>query len=670
MNVWGFNAHCSFRRLGLQMNIRRAKKITSHLLLSLCVFFTFESATKLDGQASSPAPPASITPAAPAIPVVHFDLSDLRSKVNLSSPKMLHQFYDEVLLVTSLQGLVNRDGPQLIVRYNPELDDFWWRLLKQPGNWMEHSQDQTIATVDELLKKFRSVFNGVVVYDESVPATSNVAVAVAGADNLLVVRYDPDPDSFFTKLTTGPDAFPIKVRLIDEDGTPLFTGKGMIPGTTLASTGSRKNDAYRWLIENYLKTGKLDPTEVGYMIDAYWLVSAAKMGDRDSHWLNNLDYFIAKKEMPFDLDFASNEVPVDDPDQAVGTDFQTICLILKTCNELNHNGKIIELHGFVPFSRKYSNFSANGYSAGGKLDPVGTEWRLDQVISAFNVVMEVDGNNFPNSSFTRHYQLTGPVPQYSQDPTKEKLISDGVLNPDGTIPNVTFYAHYAGDYDSAAWIYTFMPKIWVDPKRGQLPVSWAINPNLDCMVAPYMYWIRSTAKGKDDFVAGDSGAGYINPYQLSEPREFSGLPSGVDVWESYNRDAMKRWGLDVIGFVIDGNTPFMKKDALDAYARVAPGGIGTQVPPPEPVHNGMPMISIPIYVPPNDGNSTMTASAAAVKQILATSTTHFVIIRSILWKPFDFVELEHRLDALGTVPRKLVDLRTLLWLQRYKAESH
>jgi GxGYxYP putative glycoside hydrolase C-terminal domain/GxGYxY sequence motif in domain of unknown function N-terminal len=637
------------------------------LLLSgaLSVSLLFPAMVRADSPVET-SPDASKTP---ALRVAHYDLSDFRAGANPGDPQMLRFFYDDIFLVTSLQGLVNRDGPKLMVRYNPELDDFWWKILKQPGNWMEHSDDYDIKSLKELLTTFRSAYNGAVVYDESIPSTSNVAAAVAGADNLLVLRYDPSPDSLYTHLTTGPDALPIKVRLINPDGTQLFTGKDTIPGTDLPSTGSKKNDAYRWLIQNYLKTGKLDPTEVGYMVDAFWLRSWQSLGDKDDHMLNNLDYFIAKKHFVFDLDYASDEAPVDDPTQKIGTDFETICLLFKTCNNLNHNQKMIQLHGFVPWPFKYSDFKSNGYSAGGHLEPVASEWRFVLVSSAYNVLTAADPNNLPNTSFLRHYPLVTPVLQHSPPPTKEKLIKDGILNADGSIPKVTFYAHYAGDYDSAAWIYRYMPAIWSDPKRGDVPVSWPLNPNLDDMVAPYLYWMRQNAKGGDDFIAGDSGAGYVNAYQLSEPRQFSGLPSGVKVWEDYNSAAMKRWDLDVIGFVLDGNTPFMKPDALDAYARVAPGGIGTQNAPTQPVYHGMPMVHLKLYILPNSGLPSIVNSAKAVKDDLATSPVPFVAIRSVLWKPSEFVELEKQLDILGTVPRKLVDMRTLLWLVRYQAES-
>ena len=45
---------------------------------------------------------------------------------DFNNPDTLRRHYDEVLLVTCLQAIVNRDEPRLFVRYNREPDDFWF----------------------------------------------------------------------------------------------------------------------------------------------------------------------------------------------------------------------------------------------------------------------------------------------------------------------------------------------------------------------------------------------------------------------------------------------------------------------------------------------------------------------------------------------------------------
>ncbi len=67
-----------------------------------------------------------------------------------------------------------------------------------------------------------------------------------------------------------------------------------------------------------------------------------------------------------------------------------------------------------------------------------------------------------------------------------------------------------------------LPKMWTDPARGTTPLSWAFNPNL-CERFPLgMAWPRENRSPNDFFVAGDSGAGYLNPGFLSTPRPHIG----------------------------------------------------------------------------------------------------------------------------------------------------
>lgn len=620
--------------------------------------------------------------AAPQV-VVRYDLSPLRKGVQLDDSQAIRQYYDEIFLVTAIQGLANRKEARLAVRYDVKLDDFWWDRLTESGAWLASSKIQAESSPEKLLADFRNVYEGLVVYDESVPATLHVAAAVAGADNLLPVRYDIAPNSWYQRLTTGANALPVKVRLIQEDGTALFTGENKVPSTELPSTGSAKNDAYRWLIEKYLKPGKLNPDVLAYLVDAFWLKSwqayahqsiddpenRNPLGDPDQHTLCNLDFVIANRGIPFDLHVYSDEIPIDDPKQKMGTDLETYQLLLKTCNELTGGKKILMQYGFTPWIFKYTNFKSDKWNAGGTREAVHVEWRNVQVASAYNCAIDADAlANFPNGSFTQHFPVPKLVVQKPR-PSKENLIEKGILNPDGTLPDVLFYAYYGGDYDGTSWVYKYMPAIWTDPQRGALPISWAINPNLSRRFANGLMWIRATAKENDDFIAGDNGAGYLFPHQLTEPREFSGLPSGVALWEEHNLQQMKQWDLSVVGFVIDGLTPMMKTETLNAYARFAPGGIGTQAAYPR-LHEGMPTLPMSGNLPMTAFGNTIPEAAQMAKQLIDSTKDRCLLMRTIIWKPKDFVAVEAELNRLGTRPRMLVDTSTLLWLSRYSMEQN
>jgi GxGYxYP putative glycoside hydrolase C-terminal domain/GxGYxY sequence motif in domain of unknown function N-terminal len=610
-------------------------------------------------KAAEPAP----TPAAQTAPAIaQYDLSSLRS-TDLKNPQALRKAYDELFLVTSLEGLVNRSKPRLFVRYNPTLDDFWWKCVTD--TWLKGAKADAIPSINALLAHFADSYKGAVVYDERVPATSNIAASVAGADNLLVLRYDESPDSLYQTLTKGPHALPVKVKFVTDTGESLFTGTGTIPGTSLPSTGSAKNDAYRWLIAKYLKPGKLNPVVLGDYIDAFWLKCWQATGSLDHATVNNLDYIIAQRGFVFDLGFFDDEVPVDDPHQKLGTDLETARLMLATCNELTHANAIITQFGFVPWAFKYTSFKNPSWDAAGHHEGVPAEWRSAEILGSYNCVLDADAlspSNFPNASFYQHQPVPARVAQKAAKPTKESLIASGVLKPDGTIPDVAFYSYYMGDYDSGAWIYANMPTFWPDTTRGTLPLSWALNPNLAARIPTGLLWVRSTATSNDTFVSGDCGAGYINPCQLTTPRHWSGLPSGVPAWQKRNEKYFSQWDLNVTGFVIEGNGKFMSDEALAAYAKFSPGGICTQYPPPGAVFQGMPMLKMASDLPPlGDG---MNKAAELIKNQL-NNGAKFATFRCVLWAPSDMVALEKELDRINAPPRKLVDIPTLLWLAKY-----
>ena len=144
------------------------------------------------------------------------------------------------------------------------------------------------------MRTFRTNIRGVVLWDTNVPATLNVATTVAGALNAPVAS----PEIAEHLLT----AFGIRV-LVDLRGK--FSGKGVIPETSLASTGSSKCDAYLWAKVNYLDSGKCNPVVFGYLLDG----SGRARGGTESLWPR--DYIVGHRGFVLDLDPWDDEIPTD-----------------------------------------------------------------------------------------------------------------------------------------------------------------------------------------------------------------------------------------------------------------------------------------------------------------------------------------------------------------------
>jgi hypothetical protein len=218
-----------------------------------------------------------------------------------------------------------------------------------------------------------------------------------------------------------------------------------------------------------------------------------------------------------------------------------------------------------------------------------------------------------------------------------------------------------GDYDSAAWFQHFASKWWADPARGQIPCSWAFNPNLDRRVPQAMHYVRTKATAQDWFVAGDDGAGYLNPGMLSAPRLDPGVPDGWDAWIRHNTDYFSRYDLAATGFVIDGYAPGMGPRGLAAYQRFSPYGlIGQKVPNPG-LHDGaFPTIAMRIDLhgsPPQAGRTI----AGLVSR--DDASPQFLPIRTILKSPsWHKATMEAATKACEPRRIEFVDMYTFLEL--------
>ena len=149
-------------------------------------------------------------------------------ETDLSTPKGRNVAWDDVHVVSALQGIVNRDAPQLYVffvdRDQLDIDKYWLNKYRRKGQWLYRKETVTYNTIEDLVSAYAGYIKGVVLYDERVPSTSNVASAVAGAEDLLPIRYDLDSESLYSRLVLGGPRLKVKRRLINEDGSVMFVG--------------------------------------------------------------------------------------------------------------------------------------------------------------------------------------------------------------------------------------------------------------------------------------------------------------------------------------------------------------------------------------------------------------------------------------------------------------
>ena len=115
-------------------------------------------------------PYATLQPKSPP-PARHLYVADVR-----------HLSHDEQLLLTSLQGLINRTQPRIYLVASDD-DSFWLQAMQDQGQ-----TDTPIPVADPmtLLTTFKSAYKGAVVADPKVYLSPCIAVDIAGADDLVI----------------------------------------------------------------------------------------------------------------------------------------------------------------------------------------------------------------------------------------------------------------------------------------------------------------------------------------------------------------------------------------------------------------------------------------------------------------------------------------------------
>ncbi|MCC7377155.1 MAG: hypothetical protein IT581_21010 [Verrucomicrobiales bacterium] len=559
--------------------------------------------------------------------------------VDVKNPAAARRAWDEMHLASALQGLVNRDAPRfylfLCAEWGVETDRFWWDWMRGEGGWLRDREVRNLGGISEALEVFGEAYDGLVVYDEHVPATSALASTAAGVERSLPIRYDASPDSLFTELVRR-RGMPVRLWLVNEDGTSKFTGP------------SAKNAAYRWARERWLGDASPSCGAFGaYYLDAYWLRKPESAGI-EMNTLANHDWFIARRAFFFDLSPWSDEAPVDEPGQPVGEDRATLLSILGRLRG-RAGGGIVKIGGFPPWPFKYTT-----HARAGRHEPVSTEWEFTRLISQYDAYHEADAaglGGMANASFFAHYPLASAYRQPNARLTEKEWRSRGWLTESGRVAPRFFVGHYVGDYDAPSWLYKSVPKFFQDPARGQVPLGWAFDPNLADRAPQALVYAYQHATTNDYFIAGDSGAGYLNARALTVRPE-SQLESGLDGWTRYCQTMLGRWDMTITGFVLDGSAGASTDLEYAAYRRFSPDGLGTHFEKGPGMRAGVP--TCPERDLP-DGE----ADAARVIADLARRSMGrpgFLWARSILKSPSWYASVSRRLrEEHGDLPVEVVD---------------
>ncbi|HEY2509368.1 MAG TPA: hypothetical protein VGI39_00805, partial [Polyangiaceae bacterium] len=111
------------------------------------------------------------------------------------------------------------------------------------------------------------------------------------------------------------------------------------------------------------------------------------------------------------------------------------------------------------------------------------------------------------------------VPTYAADWSRNLTVFPGVpttVTPPArpappTLDTKAYVAIFMSDGDNVQEDQHLIPLKWADPARGQVPISWTVQPGLVDLAPMMLQYFYDTATSNDVLVSGPSGLGYTYP---------------------------------------------------------------------------------------------------------------------------------------------------------------
>ncbi|MEV0096809.1 GxGYxYP domain-containing protein [Streptomyces sp. NPDC050738] len=484
---------------------------------------------------------------------------------------------DDQLLLTTLQGVVNRTRPRLYFTYDASgLDQRWLESTGVPAVHHDHAVD--------LLDRYRGEIRGAVLHDPAVPDSVNVATTLAGLENAVAAtaeqaqayglrtvadlrgQFDDDPGSVYrwqldklfprcshTFLTGLPPTRTVKVdgvkwrevaresvRVRDTsnravrtfDLSPELTGGD---GAFLRFQDSFGDDG--WGASVHQVTVKADgqviasftagtADEAPYLFDG---LNSALGGDAN-RFSDGGGYFIYRFAPPAGTRQLIAEV-----------DVWNQYLVTATTTAPTRVEPFPYFRDYAVAGRSMVVWLPPAGATGELLDEVFDKvppttpycgWFSNDVAGEWGGVDRASqhGIEVVAADFYMNGTVHAGVPA--------KISSTVRPRPKATPGNRVFLTLTVGEGDNAQYCQRRMRDLWDNPARGRVPVNWTVSPLLADLGPALLAYYQQTASDNDLLIAGPSGAGYT--YPGSWPAE------ALDSYTELSGRYLRRTGMDLV----------------------------------------------------------------------------------------------------------------------------
>lgn len=505
--------------------------------------------------------------------------------------------FDRLLLIT-LQGLVNRDRPEIYLVLDP-VDETWIPDLPVRANRVEDPFS--------LLETYRDLVAGAVVYDMDSPHTINLATTLAGLRGGIVAsaeqvkehglevledltgRFEDDPAAVhdWAMSTLWPEC--TREVLVGLPPTHTVTVEGVEWTELLREeervTDSSNLDTYTVDLSGslgaeaiFLRLSDAFPQDgwgpavhsVEVTADGAVIASFVPGTDEEAPFLfdgsgsstkEGLRFadgggkFIYRVEVPAGTTQISAAVEVENQFVISATD-QAPTRIEPFASFRDFPVATGALVSWLPpsgasgsqFEDLLEQVEPGTVYAGWFSNDVSGEWSGVELCSRAGVIV-VAADFYVNASVLSAIRAsTRATPAQRSSAAPESR---------------TYLTLTIGEGDNIQYCQRHMRELWDDPGRGAVPMNWTVSPLLEDIGPALLHHFQSTATENDLLVCGPSGAGYT--YGDSWPEEELG------VFTRLSGQYQERTGLDVVYAystpVPGGAPPILPDRVLESYAQ-------------------------------------------------------------------------------------------------------
>ncbi|MGP4096511.1 GxGYxYP domain-containing protein [Nonomuraea sp. KM90] len=485
---------------------------------------------------------------------------------------------NDQLLLTTLQGVVNRRRPRLYFNYSAEDHDVRW--LSSTGAAVTR-HDRPL----DLIARHRGEVRGAILHDPAVPDSVNVATTLAGLENAVAATAEQAAEHGLRVITDlrgrfDPDDVLATYRWQLDTLFPRCTHAllgGLPPTRTVRVEGvqwrevARETERVRDSSNREVRTFDLSPELSGQ--DGVYLRFQDSLGD--DGWGASVGSVVVRAdgtqiasftpgtdaETPYLFDGLNSAIGGDSNRFADGGNYfvyrftapagaRQLLVEVDLWNQFLVTATTTAPTRVEPFPY-FRDYTVATRAMVFWLPPSGpTGELLDEIFGkvapttpyAGWFANDVAGEWGGVDRASQHAVEVVPADYYMNATVHAGVgakVSDRVRpRPPATLRNRVYLTLTVGEGDNIQYCQRRMRQIWDDPARGRVPVNWTVSPLLAEIGPALLAYYQRTATGNDLLIAGPSGAGYTYPG--------SWPVADLDAYTELTGRFLRRTGMDLV----------------------------------------------------------------------------------------------------------------------------